>query len=182
VEVWGHFGGLFGLPDFTDVMYDALGSYNVKSTVAETGIKYALGGGVAVPVARKFAVVGECDLNRIGGWDFSMRSGGVTAAMGMKFTTLNLLGGVRFTLIESGVFKPYVSGGAGVSRLTATVTTAAVPADIGVSQSDAAYYFGGGVSIRAGRQFSIVPDVRFYQVGSDNYYRASVAFGVGFGA
>jgi opacity protein-like surface antigen len=175
-EVWGHVGSVFGIPDLTSGITDSLTAYSVTASVGESGFKWSAGGGVGVPLSDHIAVVGEIDMNRLGGWDIDLKSGRTTASMSVALKMLNLAGGLRYSFTTSGPVTPFVGGGIGIARQSATVTGSSIGAAVSASNSAGLYYVGGGVTVRAGARWAVRPELRLCHIPDGNYYRATVSF------
>lgn len=187
-----HFPSLSGNPQLEQNILGAAqsgaGLAGVSTNPTITGgsnLKWAAGGGVAVPLTRSLYVTGEFSREAMGGANIGFNVDGTPASLAANLSFLQITGGAQYLLGNTDRrMVPFVSGGAGAARQTLVASASQFGISSSASSITASEYVGGGVRIKLGPSWGIRPEVRMIHVPIANtlgvpgswYVRSSVAF------
>lgn len=175
-EVGGFGGAIGGLPSdqFAVAFVQGLRVAGGRNITTDPGssAKWLAGGHVGTSLGSRVFVTFDVLTSRISNPSFrgTVLVQSFTASLGLMLT--EYLGGVQY-IVRQGRVAPYVAGGFGIARLSATVS-GSIPTDISVNENDVATNFGGGVRLFTGSAWGVRPDFRIVRVPEETYFRVGV--------
>lgn len=183
VEVSAKFGVLGGFEDMARYFELGIGSTGVRySPTSKSDFKWMAGGSVGVYVADNLMARFDVDYNRIAKASYILQSGKYSTSADFSVYMTNFTGGIEYSFKRDGAkIVPFVGGGLGMLRLTASGSSSTSISDVSASEHHTTYYAGAGLSLMGNKNWGIRPDFRYYRIPDRNYYRGSISFIYQFG-
>lgn len=191
-EISGLFGSNLSLPSLTEPMragFDAgLRMGGVRNpSVRESGTsnwKWLTGGRLTLPVAGGLSVFGEAGYSLAGKTTLTATAINLPqpVSAGLRVNITHFAGGVEYRFRgEDRKVEPFVSGGIGAARMSASASASGSTGSLAISETDLMYTAGGGLRTYLGRSWGLRPEIKVVRVPGETYAHAAVGIFYQFG-